>query len=105
LDVIRRRRLPQPWLPAKAADQPWLEDIALSRGKQLPAGAAAVSYVITLFSEATDSATRVAAARLLAQLPAKEALPILQKGIEDGDTAVRDAAFKAWCVLHRAYGQ
>jgi HEAT repeat protein len=105
LDIIRRNRQPQPWLPLKAAAQPWLQNIALSQGKQAPSGGAAVSYVTTLFNEATDPATRVAAARLLTQLPAKEAIPSLQKAVEDGDTAVRDAAFKAWCALHRVYNQ
>lgn len=103
-ETIRRRRLPQPWRPLRAADQPWLANMALTQGKRVPSGQAAVTFVLGVLNEATDSATRVAAIRLLAQLPAREAMPILAQAIEEADTAVREAAFLAWCTLRRAYG-
>ncbi|MCL4267812.1 MAG: hypothetical protein KJ069_31890 [Anaerolineae bacterium] len=105
LDTIRRRRLPQPWRPVRAADQPWLEDMLRAQGKRVPSGAAAVALVTALFAEVADVETRLLAARLLAQLPAKEAMPALLAAVQDVnvDTAVRAAAFEAWCALHRAY--
>jgi HEAT repeat protein/energy-coupling factor transporter ATP-binding protein EcfA2 len=105
LDTIRRRRLPQPWRPVRAADQPWLEGLMLAQGKRVPSGAAAVTLVTALFTDVPDVETRLLAARLLAQLPAKEAMPALLAAAQDGnvDTAVRMAAFEAWCALHRAY--
>ncbi len=106
LATIRRRRLPQPWRPVRAADQPWLEDLLRLQGKRVPGGAAAVGVVTTLFSNLTDVETRLLAAQLLAQLPAKEAMPALLAAAQDAntDTAVRAAAFEAWCALHRAFG-
>ncbi|NJN54713.1 MAG: HEAT repeat domain-containing protein [Anaerolineae bacterium] len=106
LDTIRRRRLPQPWRPVRAADQPWLEEMMLAQGKRVPGGAAAVQFVTALLSQATDVPTRLLAARLLAHLPAKEAIPILLATVQDEnmDTAVRTAAFESWCALRRAYG-
>jgi HEAT repeat protein len=105
LDMIRRRRLPQPWRPVRAADQPWLEGLMLAQGKRVPSGAAAVAFVTALFTEVTDAETRMLAARLLARLPAKEAMPSLLAAAQDEntDTAVRTTAFEAWCALHRAY--
>lgn len=105
LETIRRRRLPQPWRPVRAADQPWLEELLRAQGKRVPSGAAAVAFVMALFAEVADVDTRLLAARLLAQLPAKEAMPILLAAAQDAntDTAVRHAAFEAWCALHRAY--
>ncbi|MBL1131263.1 MAG: hypothetical protein HND44_22760, partial [Chloroflexi bacterium] len=106
LQTIRRRRLPQPWRPVRAADQLWLEDLLRLQGKRVPDGAAAVGVVTTLFSNLTDVETRLLAARLLAQLPAKEAMPALLAAAQDANTdaAVRHAAFEAWCALHRAFG-
>ncbi|HRQ41444.1 MAG TPA: hypothetical protein PLD25_26285 [Chloroflexota bacterium] len=105
LETIRRRRLPQPWRPVRAADQPWLEDMLRAQGKRAPSGVAAVAFVTALFTEGADVPTRLVAARLLAQLPAKEAMPALLAAAQDGnvDTAVRHAAFEAWYALHRAY--
>ncbi len=105
LDTIRRRRLPQPWRPVRAADQPWLEDLLRMQGKRVPGGAAAVTLITSLFTQVTDVQTRLLAARLLAQLPAREAMPALLSAAQDvdTDTAVRIAAFEAWCALHRAY--
>ncbi len=107
IETIRRRRQPQPWHPIRAADQAWLEGIALAQGKRVPSGQAAVAFVMFVFKEATEAPIRAAAAQLLGQLPAKEAMPVLQATFGDAEaaTAVRDAAFKAWCALHRAYGQ
>lgn len=103
LDTIRRRRLPQPWRAIKVNEQPWLENLALSQGKRVPSGAAGVAFVTAVFNESTDAGTRVAAVRLLAQLPAQEALPVLQAALADGNTAVQVAAFQAYCALRGAY--
>lgn len=103
LDTIRRRRLPQPWRAIKVNEQPWLENLALSQGKRVSSGAAGIAFVTAVFQEATDAGTRVAAARLLAQLPAHEALPVLQDALPDPNTAVRTAVFQAYCTLHGAY--
>lgn len=106
LDAIRRRRLPQPWRPVRAADQPWLEDLLRAQGKRVPGGSAAINLVALLFTEVNDVQTRLLAARLLAQLPARDAMPALLVAVQDAntDTAVRQAAFEAWCALHRAFG-
>ncbi|MBX3059700.1 MAG: hypothetical protein KF770_24890 [Anaerolineae bacterium] len=107
LETIRRRRLPQPWRPMRAADQPWLEDVLRAQGKRVPGGSAAINFVALLFTEVNDVQTRLLAARLLAQLPARDAMPALLAAVQDAntDTAVRHAAFEAWCTLHRAYDQ
>jgi len=106
LEMIRKRKEPQPWRPVRASDQAWLEDIALRAGEKVPNGKAAVEFVIKVFNEALDPALKIAAADLLAQLPAPEAIPVLQEALEmeeQEETAVRDAIYFAHANLKHAY--
>lgn len=105
LDAIRRRRTPQPWPPVRLRQLPWLQNLALMQGQELSSEAAAANFVLSLFRESNEAATQAMAAHLLGQMPAKKALPLLQQTFTDTavETAVRQAAFKAWCTLRQAY--
>jgi HEAT repeat protein len=105
LESVHKRQQPHAWQPVRAADQPWLENIALRSGQKVPDGRAAVAFVLKVLAEATDAPLKVAAVQLLVQMPAQEALPTLKQLSENEaeETAVREAAYFAYQSLGQVY--
>jgi HEAT repeat protein len=90
------------WQPPKAGEQEWLINWAVTRGRVVPVGPAAIPLVIEAL-ENGDDRTRAAAAKTLAQLMAKEAVGPLQQVLADSHADVRALAFDALCQIDRAW--
>jgi HEAT repeat protein len=102
LEAVAARSEPRPWHAVVAGNQSWVIDWALSQGRAVPIGKAAIP-VLQEALRTTDTKVRVAAARTLGQLMAAEATESLQMALRDPAAEVRSASYEALWRLRSAW--
>jgi HEAT repeat protein len=93
---------PTMWQAPRAGEQEWLINWAVSGGRVVPVGPAAIPLIIEALENGDDH-IRIEAAKTLGQLTASEAGESLQKSLADTHADVRTSAFYALCQIDRAW--
>ena len=98
-----RQKQKMAWAQTDLSKQRWLVDYAAHDGRAVPAGAAALPFLVQVLTEATDPDLRLAAAVSIGLLPADDVVPALETAVRDSQQQVSEAAFSTLCTVRRAY--